>query len=128
MFIHRITPIPLPSYCFNCQPRFLYQIIKSINQSQRRQLNYSYNQRRNNGPNQFQHGPVVKTFRNWHAAVMEPGKNTRSHPQYQNQNGNQKETNIMMQIHNTFHRLSLRILKHHLPRSRLVCIPSNPKE
>lgn len=122
MFVHSITPIPLLTNNFHCQPWFLNQVIKSVNQSQRRQLNHSNNQTRQNRPNQLKTCVVVKSLWNWHTGVVEPVHDTSTQPQYQNQNSNQKETNVMVQINNTFHCLSLWILKQHLPRSWLISI------
>ena len=121
-----IAPIPLFTYNFYCQRRFLNQIVKSIDQSQRWQLNLCYNCTRQNSPTQFKSCLMVKFFWNRHTSVVKPSQNALSKPNNQNQNSNQEKTNIMVQINQPFHHRSLRILEQHLPRGRLICITLYP--
>ena len=121
-FFHSILPIPLTTYNFHSQQRFSYLIIICKNQSKTRECNQSNNNTRQNCPHQFQRSMMIETLRNSLFAVMKSVHNTKSLPQNQNQNNNQKKLNICIQISNSFHNRSCRVLKPHLPCNRCICI------
>lgn len=121
-FFHSILPIPLTTNNFHSQQRFSYLIIICKNQSKTRECNQSNNNTRQNCPHQFQRSMMIETLRNSLFAVMKSVHNTKSLPQNQNQNNNQKKLNICIQISNSFHNRSCRVLKPHLPCNRCICI------
>lgn len=121
-FFHSVLPIPLSSNNFHSQQRFSNKVIISENQCQTRKGNQSNNNTRQNCPNQFQRGMMIKTLRNRLFGVVKSEKNSKSKPQNQYQNNNQKKLNICIQVCNSFHNRSGRILKPHLPSNRGVCV------
>lgn len=119
-FFHSILPIPLTPNNFDSQQRFSYKVIISKNQGQTRKCNQSNNHTRQNCPNLFQRCMMVKTLRNLLFCMMKSRNNTKSKPQNLNQNNNQKKLNIRIQIGNSFHYRSCRILEPHLPCNRCI--------
>lgn len=119
-FFHCVFPVPLSSCYFDSQPRLRYQIVKCIYQSQTRQCNKSDNYTRQNSPNQFQRCVMIKALRNRLQSMMKTLHNSSTQPQNQYLNHEKKENNVVMQICNTFHVRSCRILKQHLPFYRSI--------
>ncbi len=120
MFIHSITPVPLLSGHFDGLTGLGHQIVKGIYLGQGGLRNHCHNNRRQNRPNQFQRSVVIKTLRDCLYSVMKALNNTSSQPQYQYQNNNLEKTDVSMQICNSFHVGSCRVLKQLLPCYRSI--------